>query len=291
MSHAADEPGDPYADIADLYDLEHGDYDADLDLYLNLARVVGDPILEPGCGTGRVLVPLAEAGYRVTGVDASQPMLDRARTAAEAAGVSTQVALHAGSMTEADRVAGGPFGLVIIALNGLLHLPSAEAQRSALAAARRALDPRGQLVVDVLSPTPEALRALDHAFGHEGSWRLPDGTRVDKISARRVSPSRQRIETELWYDRLAPDGTLRRTATSYAMRYIHRAELELMLELAGFVEWEAYGGYELDPYDDAAERLIVTAEVTPSRSGARPRQRAILDSEAASGTPTAAPPG
>ena len=264
MTDDGPDRGDPYAGIAELYDLEHRDYGDDLGLYFDLARVVGDPILELGCGTGRVLVPLAEAGYRITGLDASTPMLDRARTATEAAGVSSRVTLHAGPMAQAERAAGGPFGLAIIALNGLLHLPSAEAQRTALTAARRALDPRAQLVVDVLNPTPEALRALDSALGHEGTWRLPDGTRVDKFAARRVSPSRQRIDTELWYDRLAPDRTLHRTATSYPMRYVHRAELELMLELSGFVEWQVYGGYELEPYDDVSERLIVIAEVTPS---------------------------
>jgi hypothetical protein len=50
------------------------------------------------------------------------------------------------------------------------------------------------------------------------------------------------------------------------MRYVHRAELELLLELAGFVEWQVYGSYELDPYDDQSDRLLVIAEVTPSSS-------------------------
>ena len=256
---------DPYATIAELYDLEHGDYDEDVDLYVNLARVVGDPILELGCGTGRLVVPLAEAGHHVTGLDLSRPMLARAAAASKAAGVASQVILHQGSMTEADGAPGGPFGLVIVALNGLLHLPALSAQRETLAAARRALDPRGQLVLDLLNPVPEVLRGLDHAFAHEGSWRLPDGQRVDKFAARRVFPASQRIETELWYDRVLSDGTVRRTTTSYAMRYLHRAELELLLELTGFAEWQVYGGYDLEPFDDGSERLLVTAEVTPSR--------------------------
>jgi hypothetical protein len=37
-----------------------------------------------------------------------------------------------------------------------------------------------------------------------------------------------------------------------------------MLELTGFVEWKRYGSYELDPFQDDSERLIFTAEVTPS---------------------------
>jgi SAM-dependent methyltransferase len=256
--------GDPYAAIASLYDLEHAGFADDLDLYRSLARVVGDPILELGCGTGRLLVPLAAAGHHLTGLDASAPMLERAAIAAADAGVASRVTLRQGTMAEADHAPGGPFGLVIVALNGLLHLPTAAEQRAALVAARRALDPRGQLVLDLLNPTPEALQGLDHGLAHEGSWRLADGSRVDKFSTRRLRPVEQRIDVDLWYDQITPDGTVRRTVTNFTLRYLHAAELELMLELAGFAEWQLYGSYDLDPYDETAERLIVTAEVTPS---------------------------
>lgn len=258
-------PDDPYAAIPELYDLEHAGFADDIPLYLNIAEAVGDPILELGCGTGRVLLPLAAAGFRVSGLDRSAPMLQRAEVAARTAGVASSVSLHAGEMADADRVPGGPFGLVLVPLNGLLHLAEPAAQRAALAAMRRALDPRGQLVLDLLNPAPAFLHGFDHSVVHEGSWELPDGTRVDKFGSRRLLAARQRIETDLWYDQLAADGSMRRVRTSYAMRYVHRAELELMLELAGFAEWEVYGSYELDPFDDGSERLLVLAEATPSR--------------------------
>ncbi len=261
-----DEPSpDAYAEIAALYDLEHDSFEADLDLYRNVAAAVGDPILELGCGSGRVLVPLAELGFRVTGLDRSPAMLARAEGAARRAGVSQLVTLVEGSMTDPERAPGGPFGLVLLPLNGLLHLPSPGEQRTALAAARRVLDPRGQLVLDVFNPTPEVLRAFDGTVLTEGSWNLPDGTRVDKFSSRRHHAAAQLVETDLWYDLLAADGTLRRVRTAYPMRYLHRAEMELLLELTGYPEWAVYGGYELEPFDDGADRLIVLAEATPSR--------------------------
>jgi SAM-dependent methyltransferase len=256
---------DPYAAIAELYDVEHADWTDDLDLYLNVARVVGDPILELGCGTGRLLVPLAEAGFRVTGVDRSPEMLTRAERYAGETGVADRVTLLETGMAELDGLPSGTFGLVLIPLNGLLHLARAGEQRQALAEARRVLDPRGQLVLDCFNPTPETLRSFDGSVIHEGCWTLADGERADKFSARRVSPAEQRIDADLWYDLIGEDGTVRRIATSFPMRYLHRAELLLMLELTGFAEWQVYGGYELEPFDDAAERLVVTAEATPSR--------------------------
>lgn len=60
--------------FARLYDDDYGDFTADLDLYLPFAQRSGGPILEAMCGTGRVLVPLAQAGHTVVGLDISAAM-------------------------------------------------------------------------------------------------------------------------------------------------------------------------------------------------------------------------
>jgi SAM-dependent methyltransferase len=259
---------DPYAEIPELYDLEHVGFSDDIDLYLRLAEVVGDPILELGCGTGRVLAPLAAAGHRITGVDRSRPMLDRARSTLQMqvsdGTLWRRVTLFEGSMTEAERAPGGPFGLVIVSLNGLMHVSDMAGQRAALTSARRALDPRGMLVIDVLNPTPELLATLDGRVQHEGSWRKSDGTVIDRLSARTHDSSQQRIETELWYDLTDPAGHIQRVRSGFPMRYLTASELALLLEVSGFVEWKLYGSYDLDPIDDRSDRLVVTAEVTPS---------------------------
>jgi SAM-dependent methyltransferase len=256
---------EPYAELPELYDLEHAGFFEDIDLYLRLAEVVGDPILELGCGTGRVLAPLVATGHRVTGIDRSRPMLDRARLALreDSDDPLQRVTLREGSMTEAERAPGGPFGLVIFSLNGLMHVSTMAGQRAALASARRALDPRGMLVIDALNPTPEMLVTLDGRVQHEGSWRKSDGTVIDRFSARTHDAAEQRIDTELWYDLVDPAGHLRRVRSGFPMRYLVASELALLLEVTGFAEWKLYGSYDLDPYDDGSDRLIVTAEVTP----------------------------
>lgn len=255
---------DPYEELPELYDLEHAGFRDDVDLYLQLAEVIGDPILEMGCGTGRLLRPLADAGHRIVGLDRSHAMLDRARGQLSSVASGDRVSLVEGSLTEADGAPGGPFGLVIFSLNGLMHLPSGEEQRLALAASRRALDPRGMLVVDVLNPSHELLATFDGRVVHEGHWERLDGASIDRFSARTHVAAEQRFDTELWFDIVGPAGGMRRVRTSFPMRYLIRSELELLLELTGFVEWQIYGSYDLDPFHDGSERLIVTAEVTPS---------------------------
>jgi len=255
---------DPYASIAAFYDLEHAGFREDIDLLLSFADIVGDPILEMGCGSGRILLALAEAGHDVTGIDHSETMLGRAREAIGKRELDGSIQLTHGSMMEADSAPGGPFGLVIFSLNALMHLPTAASQRLALESALRALDPKGQLILDLMNPTPDHLTSLGAAPILEGSWVLPDGPVVDKWTHRRIHPVSQTIDTLLWYDTVETDGTLRRTRTSFPLRYVHASEIELMLELAGFTEVRMYGSYEMDPLDDGSERLFVTAEVVPS---------------------------
>ncbi len=251
---------DPYAEIVDFYDLEHDDFGDDVPFYLNSITSVGDPVLELGCGTGRLLRPIAKAGFRVTGVDSSPPMLRKAQGSFSPA-LRKRITLHEGLMEEASRAPGGPFGVVIFGLNGLLHLADSRAQLRALRSAREALDPRGQLLIDVFNPTLETLRHFEIGVAHEGTWVSDGGDQVDKFSARKVSTSSQLIQTRIWYDITRPTGELRRVTTSFDLRYLHRNELELMLDIAGFCDFQIYGGYELEPYDDTSDRLIIAADV------------------------------
>jgi hypothetical protein len=195
-------------------------------------------------------------------------MLDRARSALQvrdtAGDVLQRVTLVEGSMTEAERAPGGPFGMVIFSLNGLMHLSTVAEQRAALASARRALDPRGMLVIDALNPSPDMLAALDGRVQHDGSWRTSDGTVIDRFSVRTHDSAEQRIDTELWYDLMNPLGHIRRVRTGFPMRYLVASELVLLLEITEFVEWKLYGSYDLDPYHEGSDRLIAAAEVTPS---------------------------
>lgn len=262
MKETTTSPIDPYAEIAELYDLEHDDFDDDILSLMNFIESTGDPVLELGCGTGRFLVPIAEAGFRVTGLDASAPMLDRAQERIAGLENPALVTLVKNDLTEAGEAPGGPFGIVLISLNGLLHAESSGRQRAVLEAAKRALDPRGQLLIDVLNPTPHVLAQFDQSVVLEGTWTRPTGETVQKFSSRRVSLSSQTIHTELWYDIFDQQGPTRRVRTQFDMRYLHAAELELMLEMVGFPSWEIYGSYDLDPFDDHAERILVAAEAS-----------------------------
>ncbi len=253
-------PIDPYAQIAALYDLEHDSYEEDLDLYLGMLQTVDGPVLEMGAGTGRLLIPIAEAGHAVTGLDSSPHMLARAQARITANAVSKNVALFESDMRNAADAPGGPFGLVIFSLNALMHLKTPADQRAALEAARLAVRPGGYVIVDSINPSYDQVHHLTSRSHLEGTWTLEDGSVVDKWSHRDLYSADQILDTVLWYDTVRADGSMKRTRTQFPQRFIHPNELELMFELAGFSSWNVYGSYDLGPLSDESDRLIVIAE-------------------------------
>src|SRR5438445_7262271 len=109
--------------MAGLYDLAYGDYNEDVDFYLNLARATGGPILELGVGTGRVALPLAKAGYSVTGIDTSEAMLAIAREKLKSSRLKPgQLSFIHADMTHFSL--DGRFPLIIVAANTFQHLLS-----------------------------------------------------------------------------------------------------------------------------------------------------------------------
>lgn len=250
--------------FAEHYDLEFAGFLDDLALYAGFAERTGGPLLELGCGTGRLLLPLATAGYRITGVDLSPAMLARARARTSAAGLTERVTLVQEDMRSLARLGETRFRLAFCAINSFLHLPDEAAQRAALTAVGRRLDPGGLLILDVFHPHPDLLADYDGRLVHEAAFVDAEGGRVDKLASRTLDAAMQTVHTVFLYDRLAADGTLRRTATPFTMRYLHRFELGLLLEATGFALVDLFGNYGLAPFE--ADSLHMIAVARPSGS-------------------------
>ncbi len=147
--------------FAEFYDILHGSYDADIPFYLDLARANPGPILELGSGSGRLLLPLAEAGHEITGIDGSPDMLarcaDRLRTLPES--VSARVRLEQGDMFDFNL--NRRFKLVLAACNTILHCVATDQLLALLRCARAHLEPGGLLVVDFSLPNVKKMLESD----------------------------------------------------------------------------------------------------------------------------------
>lgn len=252
--------GSDFDRFAPFYDLEFGGYADDRDLYRGFAEHAGGPVLELGCGTGRALLPLAEAGFSVTGVDVSGRMLAAAEEAARRAGLAERLTLVRDDIRALGRLGDARFRLAFCAINSFLHLETRADQSAALAAVYARLEPGGVLILDLFPPHPEVLLEYDGRLIHAATYTDPQtGERIDKFSSSVVDLAEQRVETTFFYDRLRADGGIERTAAPFVLRYIGRFELELLLERAGFADVQVFGSYDLDPFTAASERLIAVA--------------------------------
>lgn len=239
---------DDYGVIAELYD-HVGLYRerADVAFYLEEAGAAGGPVLELGCGTGRVLLPVARAGTEIAGLDASERMLAvcRERLTAEPAAVRERVSLVRGDMAGFEL--GRAFALVTTPFRSFQHLLTVERQLDCLRCARRHLVPGGRFILDVFNPSLEMLarEASPAEFGEEPPFTVPDGRRV----VRRVRiPARDRSlqvqDVELLYDVTHPDGRAERVVHATRMRWLYRFEAEHLLARSGFAVTAVYGGYD-----------------------------------------------
>ena len=250
---------DEYAPHARFYDLEHADYQEDIATYAGFAAHVGkEGVLELACGSGRLMLPLAASGARVTGVDLSPTMLNLAREKVTEAGLEERIRLVHGDMrtVRLDR----RFDLVIIGLNSLMHLAEQAEQLATLCNAARHLTANGRLVIDLFNP--EVALPETHQEGQlflHCLKVLPGGTHLLHFQSPKVDRAAQLVHMTNYYDEMPPDGRVRRHFSPFTLRYLGAGELRLLIERAGLAIDSLYGTYELDPFTSDSPRLIAVA--------------------------------
>lgn len=246
---------DSYAGFARFYDLDVTGPADDLLMIEQFCARCGSPILELGCGTGRLLLPLALKGYHVTGVDSSPAMLDLARLKLGDARMAGRVELVERDMRSLDMHGG--FNLAYCVLNSFLHMLTLDDQLAALRSALRCLNAGGLLVLDVFNPDLARLLEPAGQISLENVLTNPDNGRpILKKVARMVDLGRQLIHTTYCLDELDDEGRVKRTVYPFVLRYVFRSELELLLRCAGFQIDGIYGSADLDEFTGVSERIV-----------------------------------
>ena len=249
---------DLYEGFSPFYDLDLGGREDDLLLLEQFCARCGSPILDLGCGTGRLLLPLARKGYRLTGVDLSPTMLARARRKLGAEGLEGRVVLVEQDM----RALGLPerFDLAFCVCNSFMHLLTLEDQLAALGGVLAHLNPGGLLLLDLFNPDLSRLLEPPGQLTLEKVMTDPEtGHRVLKTHARRVDRGQQIMHVTYLLDEVDDQGHVLRTVFPFSLRYLFRAELELLLRYAGFELEAVYGSHDLDEFTGESERMIAVA--------------------------------
>jgi SAM-dependent methyltransferase len=231
----------------------------DIRYYRKIAAEVGKPVLELCCGTGRIAMPLLADGHTVTAVDASAGMLRQFRAKLDQVSADER---RRATLLQAD-VTDVPFreefGLVFIAFNSLVVIPSFEQQLQVLRNAFAALMPGGVFAADIPNalamPKNASLRpALMFSRRH-----LTRGTRYSRFTFNDALDGDQRQRVFGYYDEIRADGTLVRYEWQRQWRLIFRFELELMLRLCGFEEITVWGNFARGTFKSNDEKIVAYA--------------------------------
>jgi SAM-dependent methyltransferase len=246
---------DSYARIARFYDLENAAFTEDLPFWSGLARQWGGPVLELGCGSGRVLLHLAREGFETTGVDSSPAMLGLARRRLELQpSLAGRITLQEGDFVRLRLEK--TFPLVILPFNTFAHITAPEDVRAALAAFAAHLAPDGRVVLSLPNPIP-LYGDPQEALVLERTFR--DGERdvtVQQFSSLRVDRTAQLGFITWMYDEIDRAGGVTRTTVPMTLRYFFPNELAALFEPAGLRLEHTWGDYDRSPFDDDSPVLL-----------------------------------
>jgi SAM-dependent methyltransferase len=252
---------DEYGGVqARYYDQYFTGVQGDLEFYVGLALEVGSPVLELGCGTGRILTRTARAGISCVGIDRSLPMLQRARRSLAVDGIADRVRIVVADMRSFSLR--GRFSLATIPYRTFQHLLTPADQYRALCSIHNHLEPGGLLAFNIFEPT-----GLLAAYGWKGEeaakkdieFTDPEtGDQVEVWYTRSYDPLRQLMLQELSYrpaegaDRGGPVEQARLT-----LRYSYRYEIEHLLQLCGFKVKALYGDFAGGGFSGTGEQVWV----------------------------------
>lgn len=227
----------------DRYDVEASFYDAlfdkvdDIPLYQEYARKAEGLVLECGCGTGRVAIPLARIGVNVVGIDKNEKMLAIAREklAEESPVVRSRVKLVKADMRNfklEER-----FSLCIIPFSTFLHMLTVEDQEACLSTINKHLLPNGYLIISVFNPDlsrPQNVVRLDKVkqVGNE---------LIMRFFTQSFDFPKQITFGRYMYDFVKSDDSLKRLVVPFKLRYIFYNEMCLLLKRAGYEIESVYG--------------------------------------------------
>ncbi len=226
-----------YDAIASIYDPWSRSVTEDIGFYVAEATVAGGPVVELAVGTGRIAVPIAEAGIRVIGVDQSQGMLAVARQLARERGVEALLDLRVGDLREPPVEERVP--LVICPFRSLLHMPDETEKLRALRAAHAVLEPGGRLVFDVFAPSRADIEET------HGSWLEREPGIFERADwdedARTLTLSVRGGEQ----------------AATMSLHWLSELEWRRLLDEAGFDVVEVYGWFDRRPYAGGEDMVWV----------------------------------
>jgi len=249
-----------YDRFAWIYDIEYRNVVEDIPFYIESFKGISLPLLELGCGTGRLIFPLASSGHSILGLDISGEMLKIARRKLrkDYSCLKDRVELVKGDMRNFDLKRS--FGGVLIAFNTFMHLISIEDQDNCLSSVYRHLEPGGRLVISVTNITPELISSRYYYYHNSLFFIEEIGGYLQKYETRYFDTVHQIIKLNVFYDIIDESGRVTRYIREMLLRYFYRYEMERLFLSHDFNIESLYGDYDFSSFKEDSPYMIWVLE-------------------------------
>jgi len=240
---------DRYLDV--MYNQEFDKHEGFQEFYLELAKKYGkDGVIDVACGTGAVLLYLAEHGILADGTDLSEEMCRVCEKKVRDKNLDLRI--FSGNMTDFD--AGRKYSLVIIARSGFMHLPDQKSQIAALENLGCHLVSGGILTLNTFDPWPQVQAQQINTKPDDYSFRLEyvnsEGRREKIYNAISYNPWTQIMSGNWKFETYDDAGNvIGERIRPLTMRQTYRWEMFLLAKLCGFEVVDIYRGYKGDKED------------------------------------------
>jgi SAM-dependent methyltransferase len=222
----------------------------DLPFYQRQVTKYGGPVLELGCGTGRLTIPLNLAGADITGLDVAPAMLEVARSKAQRNGVTI-------SFVQADvrqYSLGREFKLILFADNSLSHLLQREEIEACFHCVHQHLAPEGRFIVDLFTPSLRLLTRDSTQRYPVGQYEDPDGGgRITVTETSQYDPATQ-VNHIIWHYQ---QDNKPKTEVPLRLRMFYPQEIDALLSYNGFTIEHKYGDFEEAPYATNSQKQLI----------------------------------
>jgi len=247
--------------FARFYDWFYEGHTDDIEFYINLAKEYGSSILELACGTGRLTMPIARNGHKITGIDISGEMLKiaEAKLMEETPEVRNRIRFIEGDMRTFELE--GNLKMIFIPLASLFHLHKREDRTACISNMFRHLDDDGISIIDVVHPLKMANQEVGKTLIVKESVNAATGLVTRELNKKLGIDKESHVVTaEHTYIELDTDGGEKRFVFTQRYTWVTEEEIYTMLQQEGFRNIRAFGGYEYQQLNDNSPRMIFLAK-------------------------------
>jgi 2-polyprenyl-3-methyl-5-hydroxy-6-metoxy-1,4-benzoquinol methylase len=232
------------------YDLRYRNLVEDIPFLIHQVEHFGAPVLELGCGTGRILFPLAERKFSVTGIEISSAMVKHARQKAKEKKLFVEVVRSDCS----NFSLGKKFKTILLSFNFIAHLRDVRSFTACFSCVKKHLAPRGKVIIDYINPDVLALAIANRRIENIIAYPHPEGKGTVNVSVSNHYDAATQINHIYWH--YAYEKETKEHVDDVQMRIYFPLELDALLRHHGLTIEEKYGNYDESPFTSSSPKQL-----------------------------------